>query len=149
MRGIVVAHFVQITMIKLNKIAVFGSLKRGWWNHDRFKLGEPIDTSRIRGAMYYCGYPHLYRPEKSNPEHIREHEVEIYEVTEDVYRAITGMERGAGYQEYKTTLLGDSGSSHEVTIYYTDDDYETNYPFLEEFTQEEVNKTENSYAITQ
>lgn len=100
------------------KIAVYGSLKKGFWNHDRFSLGEPIATSKIRGSMFDCGYPHLYREGICPRRQEREHVVEIYEVDDDKYGVIRSMELGAGYQEVLMNLDG-----HEVVVFYTRDDH--------------------------
>ena len=117
-------------------IATFGSLKKGFYNYERFEMGEPLARSTVKGAMYLLySYPHLYREEVSEPKHVREHEVEIYEVSDELYSQLAAMELGAGYQEVETTLRGDDGNDYEVIIFYSEDDLGYKESFLEEYTQ--------------
>lgn len=106
-------------------VAVYGSLKKGFYNHAG--LGhdaEFLGTSTVRGVMYSNGsYPKLYEtngslvdkggatPFQSRLE--RQHEIEVYRIHEDRYESITNMEIGAGYEpEQIQTPYG------EATIYY-------------------------------
>lgn len=123
----------------MKKIAVYGSLKKGFYNY-REQMGEPIGYSRIDGAMYLCySYPHLYRPEHSEADTVREHSVEIYEVSNEVYDGIYSMEIGAGYDAVEMTLQSNTdGSIHDVVVFYTskETDYKRNW--IESYTKETV-----------
>ena len=106
----------------MHKIAVYGSLKKGFYNHDRFTMGEMLGVAKVRGAMFLnYSYPHLFREEDSAPEMVKEYEVEIYEIEDREYKGIVGMEVGAGYQEFKTTITDTSGAEHDVTIFFARD----------------------------
>jgi len=121
------------------KIATFGSLKKGFYNHTRFSLDDPIDKSSIRGAMYLLyTYPHLFREEVADKDQVRDHEVEIFEVSDELYAMLATMELNSGYQEYHTTLEGESGESHDVVIFYSQDDYDYKSNPLEEYSKETV-----------
>lgn len=120
----------------MKKVAVFGSLKEGAYNHARFGMGKPLTKAKISGAMFLCySYPHLYRPDVSDPEQVREHEVEIYELEDGLYQTICAMELGAGYQEYQTELKGVDGQMHQVTIFYSKDDHNYKSNFIEEYSK--------------
>lgn len=118
----------------MQKIATFGSLKEGAYNHSRFGLGAPVAKSSIRGAMYQCfTYPHLYREEVSEADKVRDHEVEIFEVDDETYAMICSMELGSGYQIVKQELEG-----HDVTIFYSEDDLDYKENWLEAYNAETV-----------
>lgn len=74
-------------------IAVYGSLKKGYYNHDRFlKDEQQFGDVTIKGTMYSLGsYPALVR------EGDDVHDVELYEIEDDVYSRIEMMEISAGY----------------------------------------------------
>lgn len=109
----------------MHKIAVYGSLKKGFYNHARFGMGEPLDTGEIRGAMFLMSsYPHLYREGVKDSDKERSHDVEIYEIEDSVYNNISGMELASGYQEVEMEVSG-----HEVVVFYSQDNlgYENNW----------------------
>ena len=117
----------------MKKIAVYGSLKKGFYNY-RENMGEPIAHGTVRGSMYLASsYPHLYREEVSEPEHVREHAVEVYEVADDTYAGIEGMELGAGYQVTPIDIGG-----HECIIFYTRDDHNYKRNWIEEYSEKTV-----------
>jgi gamma-glutamylcyclotransferase (GGCT)/AIG2-like uncharacterized protein YtfP len=124
----------------MRKIAVFGSLKKGFYNHSAFNLGEPLARGTIKGEMHLTySYPHLLRPNASDPKLIREHEVEIYEIEDGLYSSIASMERGAGYQECETTLTDSEGVEHNVVVFYSRDDMKDCLnSFIEEYSKETV-----------
>ena len=114
----------------MKKIAVYGSLKKGFYNYFE-DMGEPIARGKIKGAMFLCGsYPHLYRPEVSEDEQITEHDVEIYNIADIDYQGIEGMEIGAGYQKVAMEIEG-----HEVIVFYSRDDYHYKKDWIEAYTQ--------------
>ena len=113
-------------------IAVYGSLKKGFYNHARFGLGEPLARGTIRGSMFLLHtYPHLFREGVKVPELDREHEVEVYEVDEEVYQSIKSMEIQSGYQEFLCRIEG-----YKVTVFYSRDDLNYNNNWLEEYSKE-------------
>lgn len=119
------------------KIAVYGSLRSGFYNNERFSLRGYITKSSIRGAMYLMySYPHLYREEVSNPDHMRDHTVEIYDISDELYAQLRTMELGAGYQEVKTTLRGEDGEDYDVVVFYSRDNYTYKNNFIEEYSKE-------------
>lgn len=106
----------------MKKILVYGSLRKGEYNYKRFKgyFGEGLNylaTTTITGYKLYDlgSYPGI-RPEAG-----KELVVDVMEVSDEAYDAITGMERGAGYSVAKETVE-DHG---ECTIYVY------NYPVSE------------------
>lgn len=118
-----------------HKIAVYGSLKKGFYNY-RDSMGEPIAHGTIKGAMYLCGgYPHLYRPEVSQEDLVREHPVEVYEIDESVYNPIERMELGAGYQVYPTKI-----GEHDVVVFYSRDNHTYKANWIEGYTHEVLDK---------
>jgi gamma-glutamylcyclotransferase (GGCT)/AIG2-like uncharacterized protein YtfP len=93
-------------------VAVYGSLKKGFYNHHG--LGEDkkhLGNITVRGVMYSNGaYPKLYHPinelvgalegglvARFVVELARDHVVEVYEISDKDYNSITQMEVGAGY----------------------------------------------------
>jgi len=118
--------------MKENKlIAVYGSLKSGFYNNDMLKGQKLLGTDIVESAMQLVGgggYPYLFKV--TGTEHDRdEHEIEIYEVEENVYSVITGMEVGAGY--YIDTLQTAHG---DATIYYAKDDFhDTEKPYVKKY----------------
>jgi gamma-glutamylcyclotransferase (GGCT)/AIG2-like uncharacterized protein YtfP len=77
----------------MKTIAVYGSLKRGKYNHDFYlkdakKLGE-ID---VIGTMYLVSsYPALVDDGEN------EYVAEVYEVDDETFESLDRMESGAGY----------------------------------------------------
>ena len=103
------------------KIAVYGSLKKGFYNH-RTSMGEIVGRAVISGAMYLnSSYPHLYRPEDSEAELVRDYPVEIYNLEDNDYLGIRAMELGAGYQEVHVALNDEEGNIHNAIVFYSKD----------------------------
>lgn len=95
----------------MHTIAVYGSLKRGHYNHPALEghstfLGE----DKIKGTLYSLGAYPAITEEGDNL-----YDVEIYEVDEEAYQSIRGMELGAGYKEVTLELSG-----HQCIVYYAD-----------------------------
>lgn len=98
----------------MKKIVVYGSLKKGAYNHKRFGLGDPVGFGKVRGEMYKMySYPILFEEAFAESDKVREHEVEVYEVDTELYYAIKNMEVGAGYYPQEVEVDGHTG-----TIFY-------------------------------
>ena len=85
-------------------LAAYGSLKKGYYNHDCLEGAEYLGNSSVRGVMYSNGsYPKLYKVENDDYDSNfrlpleKKHTLEIYRVTDEQYRPIERMELGAGY----------------------------------------------------
>ena len=88
------------------QIAVYGSLKHDKYNHPILMDSKFIGRTQVSGTLYSVGsYPALC--EHGNNKYV----AEVYEVSEQVYNSIRGMELGAGYKE---VMVGDS------IVYYAD-----------------------------
>jgi len=80
-------------------IVVYGSLKKGRYNHGLLKDQKFLGKTTVRGIMQLnYGYPHLFDPKEVNAK-AHNHEAEVYEASYNVFRAIDGMELGAGYRQ--------------------------------------------------
>ena len=77
-----------------NLIATYGSLKRGFHNHNRCGEQVFVGETKIKGEMtlVYNSYPQLYLNEDGD-----EHEVEVFMVDALTFTMINDMELGAGY----------------------------------------------------
>lgn len=93
-------------MEKTKIIAVYGSLKQGQYNYDRFKQYYPsinvIKKDTIKGfKMFSLGpYPAVV---KSNNGNIA---IQLLEVPTEAYDSIKRMELGAGYNEIDVQVKG-------------------------------------------
>lgn len=111
-------------------VAVYGSLKAGAYNHSRLRDATLVATSKVKGKMYlvFNSYPLLM--DVDGPEH----DVEIYEVQDDVARAINSMEIGAGYYPATFNFTSLTGPQ-EATIYFANPDTQTDdLPYIEEYS---------------
>lgn len=78
----------------MKSIAVYGSLKKGRYNHTILEDQEFVGNTTVRGTLYrVSSYPALIEDGEN------EYEAEIYRVDERVYNYIRSMELGAGYKE--------------------------------------------------
>lgn len=79
----------------MNKtIAVYGSLKKGKYNHVILSDQEFLGNTKLKGTLYrVSSYPALL------DEGDKEYDAEIYRVSDRVYQSIRAMELGAGYKE--------------------------------------------------
>lgn len=99
-------------------IACYGSLKKGYYNHEI--LGEDakfLGNAEVMAVMYSNGsYPKLYRSNSDKRffhDLAREHTIEVYDINKDAFKDIFSMEVGAGYRlEEVETPYGEAG------IYY-------------------------------
>jgi gamma-glutamylcyclotransferase (GGCT)/AIG2-like uncharacterized protein YtfP len=74
-------------------IAVYGTLRKGEYNHEYIQGYEPLSTERVEGfEMYNLSgmYPYIARGADSIT-------VEVYDLPEGVVARVESMERGAGY----------------------------------------------------
>lgn len=89
-------------------IAVYGSLKKGKYNHTILESCKFLGETKVTGTLYSVGsYPALI--EEGENEYV----AEVYEVPDTIYQSIRGMELGAGYKE----VVVDGN-----IIYYADDE---------------------------
>ena len=78
----------------MKKIAVYGSLKAGKYNHPMISGCNKIADTTVVGTLYkVSSYPALI---ESGDNH---YEAEVYEVPDNVYERVRNMELGAGYKE--------------------------------------------------
>jgi gamma-glutamylcyclotransferase (GGCT)/AIG2-like uncharacterized protein YtfP len=78
----------------MKTIAVYGSLKAGKYNHGILEDSLYLGKTKVKGTLYrISSYPALIE-EGDNL-----YDAEIYEVSDNVYEWIAGMEHGAGYKE--------------------------------------------------
>ena len=76
----------------MKTIAVYGSLKKGLGNDWGTRDGNFLGTALTLGDMYSLGgYPVLME------NGTKEYEIEVYEVSDQMYKQIHNMEIGAGY----------------------------------------------------
>ena len=91
----------------MHTIGVYGTLKKGGWNHTRWGMGHAkyLGSTDIIGAMdlHQFGYPRLYAVGDAPQEYERSHVLEVYEIDDQTFQSIESMELGAGYyvQEVK------------------------------------------------
>jgi gamma-glutamylcyclotransferase (GGCT)/AIG2-like uncharacterized protein YtfP len=89
------------------KVAVYGSLKKGKYNHPLIEGCKKIDDIFIKGTLYSLGsYPAI------TLEGDNYFEAEVYELPDENYQRVKRMELGAGYQE---VMIG------EYIVYYADE----------------------------
>ena len=91
-------------------IAVYGSLRKGFFNHKILEGAQFLGTDSVEGIMYWNGkYPKLYHPNGDNNERSNEHVVEIYNLPDSLFDSINRVEIGAGYiPEVFPTQWGDA-----------------------------------------
>jgi gamma-glutamylcyclotransferase (GGCT)/AIG2-like uncharacterized protein YtfP len=101
-------------------ILVYGSLRKGDYNYDRFKglYGsefEYVSTMQIGGFDLYelnGDYPGVKRNELSNPL-----TVDIIKVSKKCYEQINSMEYYAGYYPFGLEVIDGNGNKYLGTIY--------------------------------
>lgn len=78
----------------MTRIAVYGSLKKGKYNHPIIKDSEYAGDTKLRGTLYrVSSYPALV------DEGDNEYPAELYDVEDSVLQYVRMMELGAGYKE--------------------------------------------------
>lgn len=115
---------------------VYGSLKKGFWNHPLLKGSEFIGEARTREKflMLEAGYPYLFDEEqvkegksrKTSPEIIEKFSKpmlrvtgEVYKVSENTLRTLDFLEgvEDNHYRREKHLIILDSGGLRLVNIY--------------------------------
>ena len=102
----------------MHTIAVYGSLKKGKYNHSFLSDMKMIGTTTVRGTLYkVSSYPALV------DEGENEYEAEVYEVDDYIYYMINRMEIGAGYKEVEINMAKEftDGLEYPVIVYYADE----------------------------
>jgi len=110
----------------LYPVAVYGTLKQGHGNHDRYLddsyyTGSGITADKL--PLIIHGLPYLLK----EPGRGHRVEVEVYQVTAATLRALDGLEgHPQWYRRELTTIELDSGGSIEAWVYFmTDLSYDT------------------------
>ena len=94
----------------MKTIAVYGSLKKGLHNDWGTRAGVFLGTATTLGDMYSLGgYPVLMK------NGTKKYEIEVYTITDEMYKQITRMELGAGYMEEEINT-----PYEKAIIYYGD-----------------------------
>lgn len=98
------------------KIFVYGSLREGEYNHDRFPLGDKIADGVIHGAcMYDLGYyPCIVQSDDLSNRVWGE----VYEPSLESSKAIENMEYGAGYTRESVAVLTTDGNQIRAFAYF-------------------------------
>lgn len=121
-------------------IAVYGSLKKGQYNHAG--LGDDakfMGRTSVRAVMYWNGsYPKLFKTAQGNrsEDHLfnanleRTHEVEVYDINKERFARILNMEHGAGYvsEEFDTPWGVSTIFWMPHSHFYDNDDWIAEYP---------------------
>ena len=121
-------------------VAVYGSLKKGFYNHPWLEGSDFVGYGSIGGFMYLCGsYPRLFthKPKGDPLDHpLLAHTLELYSVPRGVYDSIESMEMGAGYYtEEINTKYGPA-----IVFLAEPDTYSTFYPFLTSYDKDGLAK---------
>lgn len=87
------------------RLLVYGTLKKGFFNHTRYGFGE---KSKFLGAAEVNGYS-LVQPERVPFPYCIANcdgtvKGELYDVPDDVIQSLDYMEAGAGYKRVQVTL---------------------------------------------
>jgi gamma-glutamylcyclotransferase (GGCT)/AIG2-like uncharacterized protein YtfP len=115
----------------MNRIAVYGSLRRDEYNHrGSFATGAKfINKGIIRGAELVGGNAYPWIVESDNPS--SSVVVEVYDLPNDLFDGIEAMEIGAGYERRPVKVeLGDDGlvAIDADAYFYTTPADLANYP---------------------
>lgn len=80
-------------------VGVYGSLKKGKYNHSALEDCELVGTTKVKGTLYaVSSYPALL------DEGDNFYDLEVYKITDPIlYQRIQRMEIGAGYIEKEVT----------------------------------------------
>jgi len=94
-------------------IAAYGTLRKGFYNHNRFEGVRYLGTTEISGFdLYDLGpYPCVIKNENGKIT------IDLLEVVEDTKKAIDRMEIGAGYNIEEIEIKLDGNIYQNVTIY--------------------------------
>lgn len=128
-------HIIHLHQTIMKIFASYGSLRKGFWNHTRFGLEEPIATAIIRGSMFMnksLGYPWLFNEQDSKAANskTKDYNVELFEVDEEKFNRIDMMEQMSGYKAEKVIFMVDEhkldkkyigkGGAIEATVWFAD-----------------------------
>ena len=96
------------------QIGVYGSLKKGKYNHRLIEDCELVGKTKVKGTLYrVSSYPALIE------EGDNEYELEVYKITNpNVFEDLRNMEIGAGYIEIELTSPDIVGS---FIVYFAGD----------------------------
>lgn len=101
-------------------IGVYGSLKRGCYNHRRYGMEQypVLATSTIKGAMDLVAnsYPRLYPQGTYGEDLEREHVLELYEVPDTLYSSLDMMETSAGYEQHTLEVLAKNEAGDTIPL---------------------------------
>jgi gamma-glutamylcyclotransferase (GGCT)/AIG2-like uncharacterized protein YtfP len=113
----------------MKTIAVYGSLKRGKYNHNESQMTR-VGDGAVRGSMFMCySYPHLYPVDRSVPEQVIDYPVEIYTVSDEYFARLDRMESGAGYEG----VLEKFGDFEAIIWYKKGHGKDTTLPYITEY----------------
>lgn len=108
-------------MDKNRRIFVYGSLRRQEYNHSRVNnwgFGElkHVADGFIRGAKLYNlgSYPCIVPSENPEDRVVGE----VYDVPEELWRRIDGMEQGAGYEAKDVLVQGEDVAIDALAYFY-------------------------------
>lgn len=108
----------------MKRIATYGSLRAGYWNHDRYGLQHATRHADgvVKGGMFKSNskgmwYPFLFKDGECDARYVRDHVVEVYEIPESIFQSIRRMEEGSGYKT-ETVMVNDV----ECYIFWAEDD---------------------------
>jgi gamma-glutamylaminecyclotransferase len=105
---------------KCNRVAVYGTLKRGFWNHDFLKGCRFLDIGITKGRykLFDVGYPYAV-PDKNGLPLL----VEVYELPSP--KVLSRLDFLEGYpNHYKRkieTIHTESGDNVRAWLYYTEE----------------------------
>lgn len=96
------------------QVGVYGSLKKGKYNHTLLEDCELVGKTKVKGTLYaVSSYPALLN------EGDNEYDLEVYRITNiDTFARIRAMELGAGYVE---KLLTSPDITGEYIVYFAGD----------------------------
>ena len=98
----------------MKTIAVYGSLKQGKHNHGMIASGKYVGRSNRTGHMYLISTYPAFIPADDG----LNHHFELYEVDDDTYQRVRGMEISAGYNEETAEFeMRGSGEIVEALFY--------------------------------
>jgi len=100
----------------MTTIAVYGSLKKGKYNHSILEDQKFVGTTTVKGTLYrVSSYPALVEGGDT------EYPSEVYEVEDEMYERIKKMELGAGYKEVEVACnILETLEVVPAIVYYAD-----------------------------
>lgn len=128
-------------------IAVYGTLKEGFYNHRWLQGAEKITDLRVKGFMQSNGmFPYLFKYDaevsqkvnmKTSSRPRSMHHAELYRIDRSVYQPIHAMEMGSGYHESET-YASDGGKLVVAKVFYANNELmNLDGEFIHNFNKEE------------